>query len=416
MTKSSSTERGVFNLYMDSLNEFKFDFSLARIKKALSLLKNPQDRYGVFHVAGSNGKGSTAAFIEAGLRASGYRTGLYTSPHLLSVNERIAVNSKPVAAKLMESEGLKLAAFIKKQKIRLTYFEFLTVLAFVIFEKQQVQVAVIETGLGGRLDATNVGYAAKIISVITSISLEHTGYLGDTLDKILTEKEQIIGKGMCVFNVAASLKKRVKKKYGQRAIFADEKIPAEAEITGRGMVVKAKKYGRLKLAMPEPVQAKNVSAALCALETARSMDMAIDMKKAAAAMGQTAVPGRFTRHKKGYYLSVAHNPEAVQAAMETAGQLAPGKPVTYLFSILKDKDIDAVCRVIAAYPRVIPVITAINNERGLSVEKIRESMLKYGIKHYVEPDNKKAMRKARAICGKGIIVIGGSFYLVNKFI
>jgi dihydrofolate synthase / folylpolyglutamate synthase len=408
--------RAIFDAYLEKLNEFKLDFTLVRVVKTLALLKNPQNSFGVIHITGSNGKGSTAAFIEAGLRASGYKTGLYTSPHLLNVNERIAVNGLPVDDNKMAAAGIKLARFLKKNKIRLTYFEFLTVLAFVIFREQGVQAAVIEAGLGGRLDATNAPYAAKLVCVITSISLEHTHYLGNTLKKILVEKEQIIGRGICVVNVPRQLKKYLRSKYGRRVIFADEKFPAKYTSEKKGLKVLVKGYRPIKLRMAEPIQAKNFSAALCALEQLSAMDMFVDIKKALVQMEKTAIRGRFTYDRADYYLSVAHNPEAIREMLKAASLVAGKNKITYVFSVLKDKDLKGICAEIARFPHVQLVLTTIDNARGLSVEKLRDSVVKYKISHVVEADNSRALKLAKKLKGRGILVIGGSFYLVNKYI
>ncbi|HRU39246.1 MAG TPA: Mur ligase family protein, partial [Candidatus Goldiibacteriota bacterium] len=206
---------------LNKLNEFKFDFRLSRIKKALKLLKRPQDSFYCVHVAGSNGKGSVASFIASILKEHGLKTGLYTSPHLKHPRERISINGSHIDGRLMAGEGFKLLSFLRRRKIRLTYFEFMTVLCMVIFRKAGVEAAVMEAGLGGRYDATNVDYGRKLLSVITSVSLEHTQYLGNTEAGILEEKRRIVRNEPVVYNcMAPSLARMMKHEYGRRAFYA----------------------------------------------------------------------------------------------------------------------------------------------------------------------------------------------------
>jgi len=178
----------ILNNYLIKLNEFKFDYSLERIKKVIKLLKNPQNNFKVIHITGSNGKGSVAMFLTRVFLEEKIKIGTFLSPHFSDVRERILINNKKVKKKIFYNQGIELIKLIEKYKISLTYFEFLTVLAFMIFKLERVKIAIIEVGLGGRYDATNVEYKNKILSIITSISKEHTNYLGTTKLAILKEK------------------------------------------------------------------------------------------------------------------------------------------------------------------------------------------------------------------------------------
>jgi dihydrofolate synthase / folylpolyglutamate synthase len=410
-----------FLRYLEGLNEFKFDFSLSRIKKALNFLGDPQDNFKVIHITGSNGKGSVAAYLTNILIEHNIKTGTYTSPHLKHPSERIAVNGLPVDRAYMARQGLKLASLLGKKGIWLTYFEFLTVLAFVLFSKVGVKIAVIEVGLGGRYDATNVDYKHKLLSIITSISLEHTNYLGKTLRSILEEKRKIIKNEPAVCNISNNkLRKLMKLKYHNKVFFADEicKIH-DVRVSPDGLFVFACLPGRnlfLSTPMPELVQAENIRTTLAAVEMLRLQGLRLEDPGVIKGIMRTRLPGRLTRDDRGYYASVAHNPAAVLAMLESIYRLHPGKRIVYLFSILKDKDIKAVLSVIKKYKKVQLVLTQIKNERAISLEKLEQLVVKYNIRHVSEPDNFKALRVARKIKGKGVIVIGGSFYLVNKFI
>ena len=407
--------------YISSLNEFKFDYSLGRIKAILSSLNNPQDAFGVIHIAGSNGKGTTAAFIEAIFRASGYKTGLYTSPHLNNFRERIAVNGKHAPDDILSKNVNLLKKTIKKNSTYLTYFEFMTVLAFLMFRECGVEIAVIEAGLGGRYDATNINYAAKLLSVITSVSLEHTQLLGNTCLKILKEKEEII-KGAGLFNLKDNdLRKHVKKRFGEMAFFPEDYFKVENTVHNADGIkaklkdVKNKQSIIINLSMHEDVMAQNAAMAFAAAEIIRSMDVNIDMKKAVKAVEKVKTAGRLQKVSKDTFVSVAHNPEAADSMFSALAKMRAGK-VTYIFSALKDKDIKSILRSIKKYKDVQLVITSIDNERAESPAVIKKLADKAGLKSYLEPDNKKALALARKVKGRGVIVIGGSFYLAGKFI
>jgi len=164
-------------------SESKFD--LGRMYKLMELIGNPQNQYPTIHVAGTKGKGSTCAFIAYALMAAGYKTGFYSSPHLSDFNERIEINGKPVCHKELNDLVNRIKPYVARVK-ELTTFEITTALAFQYFADRKVDIAVIEVGLGGRLDATNV--ITPVVSVITSLSMDHMAVLGNTLEKIAYEK------------------------------------------------------------------------------------------------------------------------------------------------------------------------------------------------------------------------------------
>jgi dihydrofolate synthase/folylpolyglutamate synthase len=410
--------------YLIKLNEFKFDFSLKRIKACLKLLNNPQNSYQVIHVAGSNGKGSVCVYLANIFKEHGYKTGLYTSPHLKDITERISVNDKPVSVELFYSEAIKLRNLIEKNKIELTYFEFLTALAFVIFKKQKIDIAVIETGLGGRLDATNVDYKRKFLNVITSIALEHTDWLGKTETSILNEKEQIIGNGQCVSGIKqADLRAHLVKKYGERIIFNDMFYSMSiAERVNNILNIDYKDISnniiiRLKTKMTESIQAENIRTVLTCLKVLEKSGFKFDMGKVSKAIYKTMLPGRLSYNKKGYYISVAHNYEAIDEMLASLKNIAQNREIVYIFSVLKDKDMDAIAKVMKKYGNLQVIITQIhNNARALSIGKIRDYIVKYKIRYSMEPDNKAALRKAMRIKGKGVVVVGGSFYLAKEYV
>ena len=181
--------------YIYKIPKFTKKNSLAHTKELMRRLKNPQDSFAVIHVAGSNGKGSVCAFISSILREAGFRTGLFTSPHLVCMEERFCIDGKNCSREdFVWAYGQVRQAVAEMQEEKMahpSFFEYLFAMGMVIFKKKGVKYLVLETGLGGRLDATNI-FSKPLLTVITSISLEHTEILGDTIEKIAAEKAGII--------------------------------------------------------------------------------------------------------------------------------------------------------------------------------------------------------------------------------
>jgi dihydrofolate synthase/folylpolyglutamate synthase len=408
--------------YLQSLNEFKFDFSLDRIKNVLNYFHNPQNGFKVIHVTGSNGKGSVAHFLSSIFKEAGYKTGLYTSPHLLDVRERIMIDGRMIDKANFSNIVMHLKNLIESKKIKLTYFEFLTVVAFVAFRNSGVSVAVVEVGLGGRFDATNVEYERKILSIITSIALEHVNYLGRTKKSILLEKEKIIGNGIAVCNVKDKKSRKTLLKLHKGKIFFPEdffKIPEinqnkkflELLIKSKTNVVKIRTY------MTEPVQAENILTVLTSLYVLKQRKLInVSLKNIMDGIKKTIIPGRFTWHKKGYYLSVSHNPAAIKEMLKAAKAAADNKRIIYVYSSLKDKNVRKIFNILSKEKNIYLILTTIDNERAMNIEKLRKIIVKYNIKYKVEPDNFKALKMAYKLKKDGIIIIGGSFYLVNRFL
>ncbi|MCE5300936.1 MAG: hypothetical protein LLG37_08735 [Spirochaetia bacterium] len=406
-----------FLKYIERLNEFKFDFTLDRVKCVLKLLGNPQDSFSVIHVTGSNGKGSVTWYLSNILKAHNIKTGTYTSPHLKDVRERIAVNGRLVEWKTLLKCCNRLARLMKRHGIRLTYFEFLTVAAFMVFKEAGVETAVVEAGLGGRLDATNAGYASKLLSIITSISLEHTDWLGNTELAILKEKAAIIGKGKAVVNVSQKpLIKYLNARFGNRVVFPDRAAPVLSVKAGRQGTTVQFKDGVYASCMPEPVQARNISTVLTALAVLEAEGLKFEPATVKKAIYETSLQGRMSRSRKGYYLSVAHNPEAFGGALAAIKTLAGHKGAVVVFSLLKDKNAQAILKQAAGIKHLKFVFTSINNERAIDIEILKRYGVKYKLSFYTEPDNEAAMKLANRLKGRGIVVVGGSFYLVKKFL
>ncbi len=309
----------------------QFLYSLGNETKAIKLgleqmlavccaLGDPQKRLKFIHVAGTNGKGSVCAMIESGLREAGFKTGLYTSPHLHSPTERIRINGEPV------SESVFVAAFDRVHDAahflphHPTYFETVTAMALVIFEQEQVDYVVWEVGLGGRLDATNI--VQPELTVITSVSMDHEAYLGNTLAEIAGEKAGILKRGVSVIlspqlpEAQKVIENRAKQLDVPVFHSDDLPLPFDAPLAGKHQV-------------------ENTRTAVLTLQT---------LKVSPQGIRKTKWPGRLERisTQPDIYLDGAHNPAGAKAVAEFIRETAKGRKVWLIFSTMRDKNIEEV--------------------------------------------------------------------------
>jgi dihydrofolate synthase/folylpolyglutamate synthase len=329
--------------YLGSLGPSHMVFGLERTEQVLSRLGHPERAYPSLHVAGTNGKGSTCAMAEAALRAARLRTGFYSSPHLLRVNERIRVNGLEIG----DDDFARAISAVAEagSGLSLTYFEFLTAVAFLHFREAGVQVAVLETGLGGRLDATNV--VAPVACAITSIGLDHQQILGATLEKIAREKAGILKPGVpCA--VAAS---------DAGAISAIEargkEIGAPIRLQGRDFTFEASGdasgYRGPRWSLPDlhvglsgAHQRQNAAVAIALLEIA-SERLPLTPSAAREGVASARWPGRLEsflpRPEIEVVLDGAHNPDAARALAAAMREMRPPKAVRLVFGVLDDKEL-----------------------------------------------------------------------------
>jgi dihydrofolate synthase/folylpolyglutamate synthase len=307
------------NKYLASLEKFGINLGLDRISILLDRLDDPQRRLKVIHVAGTNGKGSTCAMIASILKEAGFKVGLYTSPHLFKYNERIKVNGQDISDQDF-NDGLQLVEKLASQPP--TVFEALTALAFWYFAKQKVDYAVIEVGMGGRLDATNV--VTPLICVITNIDLEHTAILGRTLAKIALEKAAIIKPGIPI--ITAETKPEALKV-----------IKHQAEKNQSMLIQVGSQQEGLHSALIGEHQKTNAACAVVAVRLA-----GINVSKEAVVRGLDKVkwPARFqlVSQKPLTIVDGAHNPAGVATLIATLKAQFPGRKFTFVLGTQSDKD------------------------------------------------------------------------------
>jgi dihydrofolate synthase/folylpolyglutamate synthase len=413
------------------LHAFGIKFGLEAEAALLGCLGNPErELKKIIHVAGSNGKGSVCAFAEAILRAAGYKTGLYTSPHLVRVNERIMVNGKCITdedlADLVELTDKCAAEYAGRAGGRqITFFEFITALAFEYFRRQKVEVLVLETGMGGRLDATNV--TAPQVSIITSISLEHTKYLGPNLASIAMEKAGIIKQGVPVVvgnlpDEAMAVIDTVAHERDSRVIRAAQAVSVRRQKqTWEGQKISiesaSNSYGTIRLPLLGQHQLANVAITVAALEEwCRVAGTELSLSAVKSGLSSVSWPGRFQviSHKPLTIIDGAHNPEAALSLNESLKELGGGMPVCLILGLCSDKDAAGFIRNIT-----VPVshcwVVALANERSLPPAELARHVKNKGWPFSIAPVP-QALKEAEsaALKNDNFICATGSFFLAGE--
>jgi dihydrofolate synthase/folylpolyglutamate synthase len=397
MTASWSLERAEEHLL--SLELFGMRFGLERMRRLLTVLGSPQERYAAIHVVGTNGKSSTARMAAALLEASGVRAGTYLSPHLRTFAERIRVGDEDVSGADFGAAVQRAAAAAAKVDRtltggeRVTQFELLTAAAFDELARREVDVAVVEAGLGGRWDATNVLDAS--VCVLTNVGLEHTRWLGPTIADIAREKLAVVPAGATLV-------------LGD----ADAEVRALAEATGARIVGPAED----DVPLLQGYQRQNFRVALAA---ARARIGEIAAGTVAEVAGHVRVPGRLQQVGEAplTILDGAHNPSGMAALADALPDVIAGRPLVVVISVLDDKDAAGMLRaLLPAAQRV--VFTASRNPRALSpatLASLWEQLGGEGAEIVAEPH--AALDRARALAGPdGAVLATGSIYLVADLV
>jgi len=387
----------------------KAEFNLDRMFALMEELGNPQAKYPIIHVAGTKGKGSVSALCASALQAAGYKTGLYTSPHLLDYVERIQVNSRPISHEQM----IKLVEEIKPAvaKIpKLTTFEITTALGFLAFARNDVTAAVIEVGLGGRLDATNI--VTPKVSVITSLSYDHMAVLGDTLAKIAGEKAGIIKPEVPVVSApqteeALEVLERVAKEKDCPFILIGEDVKFErltSSLEGQELAVRSQ-ISAVGLGIPllGSHQIENAAIAYTAL---RASGIEISDEAIQKGFSQVKWPARFEilQREPPVIIDSAHNRDSALRLRQTLDEYYPEKPVILIFCALEDKDISGMLEELK--PRLeFVVATHADHPRAPSAEWIAEEVKKVGIPVEVVSHVADAVERALELAGEQKLVL-----------
>ncbi len=390
-----------FTRHLGDREYFGQKLGLERISKILERLGSPEKKFSSVHIAGTNGKGSTAALLASVLSQAGFKVGLYTSPHLEDFCERIRIGDELVSSEKV----LKLAQQVRdSEQDTLTFFEFTTVIAFLYFAEQSVDMAVVETGLGGRLDATNVIH--PLVSVITSISYDHRAFLGNSLQEIAREKAGIIKTGIPVVvgklpeEVLRVIQDEAKSKNSFLMTAHSENFPSDWTLSLEG-----------------DHQILNASVVIEAVRLLnQSGDFKICSEDVKKGLAHVVWPGRLetVSEKPWILLDGAHNVEAMKIVKEYLEKKLQGRRLIVIFGDMLDKDHEELLKEIA--PLVDQFIfTAVENKRATPVEflqKISENFVKasscvIGVQQAIES-------VLKSLDPKDVLLITGSFFIVGE--
>jgi len=403
-------------------------FDLRRMERFLERLDKPQNAAKSVHIAGTKGKGSTAAMIASILFQSGYRTGLYTSPHLLSIRERIQVDGQPIA----EDEFARMTGQIKPEVAavnavgefgELTTFEILTALAFAHFREKKAAYQVLETGLGGRLDATNV--VQPQVCVITSISYDHMDVLGDTLAQITEEKAGIIKPGSITVTApqspqAMEVLEKVcqQKKVKLVRVGRDVKwhllssSPEGQSFQVRGM----RGEYQLKLPLIGEHQLENAAAAVAAAEALAGQGAAITSEAIIRGIAGVSWPGRLQvlRRKPWFIVDGAHNGDSIRRLVQAIRQYFAFDKAIVIFAASSDKNIAGMVAELVPFPDRV-ILTRSHHPRAVAVARLTDEFSRKGMAFEIAENVASAVERALSIAGPSdLICATGSLFLVAE--
>lgn len=409
-------------------NRFGMVLGLGRMEELLRRLGNPQDDLKVIHVAGTNGKGSVSKYLEEGLSACGYKMGLYTSPYIETFNERIRYDGADISDEDLEYYGQKVVsaaeAMVADGLDSPTEFEVVTAIAFLYFADRQADITILEVGLGGIGDSTNV-VKSPLASVITSISYDHMAQLGSSLAEIAVNKAGIIKTGCPVIaNVpqrdaakiiarkAYAMGSRLYDISGIRAAVSDE-TPFSQKVS---MELYEKSYSDVEISMVGRHQAENLKTALATLEILRkSGAVKLDREALYEGLKRARQPGRFEVISEDPLVIIdgAHNEAGAQALQETMAQHFAGKKILLVAGILADKEIDSIVKFLTKITDHI-IVTEPDNPRKLSAEKLAEHVAEFGVAAEAVSDVEAAVHRAKELAdGYDVILFAGSLYLIG---
>jgi dihydrofolate synthase/folylpolyglutamate synthase len=426
---------------LSSTPSHKFD--LAYVREMLDALGHPERRFASVLIAGTNGKGSTAATLASILRVAGYKTGLYSSPHLLRINERIRVNGEMIS----DAEFGAIHERIERVAQQLlhsgklpwhpSFFEMLTVMAFDYFASAGIEIAVLEVGMGGRLDATNV--VEPVISVIADISLDHQNYLGDTIAEIAGEKAGIIrDKGVVVtlpqHPQANDVIGQSILDHDARGVSAAKYVPPVSPGAAVYMDQTQQMPGRNRyplavmdqeIMVDSPLvgrhQLRNVALAIATAEELAQFGFAVTPKQIEQGICETHWPGRFqvlppssVTAQREMVLDVAHNPAGAWALRSALSENFAGRELTIVFAAMRDKAIQEIAEILFPTAEHV-VLTQVNNPRGATTSELLQAASRTGAAMHEEPNVPDALARAQELSKpEGVIVITGSTFLVGE--
>jgi len=417
--------------YLYSLQKHGIKLGLSNTNKLMSILGEPQKAFRCVHIAGTNGKGSTAAFIASILKESGFKTGLFTSPHLVSFTERIRINGRQITEQDVIELASSLRADIKDTDLNPTFFEFITAMAFKYFASSHVDWAVIETGMGGRLDATNVVHPE--VTVITNISLDHCEFLGSTISDIAFEKAGIIKSGVPL--ITASHDTAVIKQLSDIAaslnsvihVFGNDFTGILKQMDNNQITIDYSgyaQYSNVSVPLTGKYQLDNACTAIRACEILREKGVSLPDSSIRKGLQSVRLEGRFEwiSDSPPILLDGAHNPEATRSLAASVKDIFPDKKVILVTGVMNDKDIKETMAPLMEIADSV-ILTKAQYERAASPEKMRNILSSLNLSESISrpasivstASISEALHLAKSMCTvNSIILITGSFYTTGE--
>ncbi|PSH04178.1 MAG: bifunctional folylpolyglutamate synthase/dihydrofolate synthase [Acidobacteria bacterium] len=417
-------------------------FDLAHMRVLCDALGNPQRSFPSVLIAGTNGKGSTAATLASILHASGHRVGLYTSPHLLRVNERICLNGQPIAdddfADAYDRISAVAARLVAMRALPhpASFFETMTAMAFDFFAASKIEIAVLEVGMGGRLDATNV--VEPVLSVITDIDLDHQKFLGDTIAEIARQKAGILRPNVAAVTLPQHpeanrvLGERMIE-IGARSVSAARNVPSVSpqsstlvhstsvetrfrlSVLGREVEIVSPLVGRHQL--------RNLALAITAAEELAAQGFRITPESIALGTRQTSWPGRFQRleataQRPEIILDVAHNPAGAWALRSALSEQVGERPLVLLFGAMADKAVVQIAQILWPLMNHVIVTRVAHNPRAATTSSLAALAQSLGVEHTESATVREgldlAIAQALKLGSEALVVIAGSIYLAGE--
>jgi dihydrofolate synthase/folylpolyglutamate synthase len=406
-------------------------FDLENIAILAERLGRPDRAYPSAHVAGTNGKGSTAAFLESVLRHAGFRTGLNTSPHLEKINERIRINGEEISDQALAEtfthihERIEELLAAGRLRAHPTYFEFVTAMAFEYFARERVEFAVFEVGLGGRLDATNI--LSPLVTIITRVDFDHENFLGHSLEEIASEKAGILKPTVPL--VLAKQRPEAREVILARAKTLDCPVIEPAQIfrvdqesmqagSIRARVIEADSGKLFELApsLPGRFQLENALNAVAAARLLQDRGFQIPGDTITQGIANTVWPGRLEKLQStpDVYIDGAHNPSAASELAHFLEQNFTGRKIWLIYAALRDKAVDEVAGLLFPFAAEV-IFTAPRTSRAVSAAQLAEIAGHHAARFFVIPDAERAFEHALAQAApEDAIFITGSLYLVGQ--
>lgn len=377
--------------FLEKIPQFTEKNGLERAYSLLKAMGNPEKQFKVIHVAGSNGKGSVCAYLNEILIENGYRTGMFISPHLVDIRERIRVDNQLIGREELTEAFAQVYALLPRleaEGIHLAYFDYFLGMAMYFFAQRNVDIVILETGIGGKLDATNA-VQAPVLSVITTVSLEHMAVLGNTLEEIAREKAGIIKSGVPIVysaKIPAVSKVIEDTARQQNAPLVKAVFPKDYQIyknTGNCIDFSLHngyyKNDCFSLSTGAVYQAENCSLALTAAKVLQNCgQIQLDEGKVRQAVYRTHWEGRMEEVLPGVYLDGAHNPEGIESFIQSAKAICRTKKAALLFSVVKDKNFEEMIQKLSNAGIFDSfMITQLHSTRRLDGDSIQEIFKKY---------------------------------------